>query len=165
MSMAQGEETGGRPLTGRKVLAICIGAFGIIIAVNLVLAVFAVRSFPGLEVQNSYVASQNFNEELAAQLALGWEVEASYEGGQEGGLLILSFTGAEGRPAEVAGLAATLGRATHVRDDITPDFAQHRGTFTAPVALAPGNWNIRLVATAPDGTEFRQRVVLRVPAG
>jgi nitrogen fixation protein FixH len=163
--MAQDEPAGGKPLTGRMVLAICVGAFGVIIAVNLVLAFMAVRSFPGLEVRNSYVASQNFNAELAAQLELGWQVEARYEAGQGAGMLVLSFTDAEGRPVEVAGLAATLGRATHVRDDMTPDFAQYRGTFTAPVTLAPGNWNIRLVATAPDGTEFRQRVILRVRSG
>lgn len=156
--MPDRQTRGGRPLTGRKVLAISVGAFGVILAANLALAVNAVRSFPGLEVQNSYVASQNFNEELAAQLGLGWEVRATVEEG----ILVLSFTGDDGLPVEVASLDATLGRATHVRDDQRPDFAYHRGTFTAPVDLAPGNWNIRLTATAPDGTEFRQRVVLRV---
>ena len=151
----------GKPLTGGKVLAIALGAFGVILTANLALAINAVRSFPGLEVDNSYVASQNFNEELAAQLALGWEVSAEVENGT----LILSFTDTRGQPVEVANLDATLGRATHIRDDQTPDFAYHRGTFTAPVELAPGNWNIRLTATAPDGTEFRQRVVLRVREG
>jgi nitrogen fixation protein FixH len=155
------ERRGGRPLTGGKVLAIALGAFGVILAANLALAFNAIRSFPGLEVDNSYVASQNFNEELAAQLGLGWEVRATVENG----VLVLAFTDGEGRPVEVAGLDATLGRATHVRDDQTPDFAYYRGTFTAPVALAPGNWNIRLTATAPDGTQFRQRVVLRVREG
>lgn len=151
----------GRPLTGFKVLAIAVGAFAVILAANLALAVNAVRSFPGLEVANSYVASQNFNEELAAQLGLGWEVSAAVENG----VLVLAFTDTEGRPVDVASLDATLGRATHVRDDQTPDFAYYRGTFTAPVELAPGNWNIRLTATAHDGTAFRQRVVLRVREG
>jgi nitrogen fixation protein FixH len=159
--MSEHRADAGRPLTGRKVLAIALGAFGVIIAVNAALATFAVRSFPGLEVGNSYVASQNFNAELAAQRGLGWEVQAT----MESGVLVLAFTDAEGRPVEVAGLDATLGRATHVRDDQRPDFAYHRGTFTAPVDLAPGNWNIRLTAIAPDGTEFRQRVVLHVQGG
>jgi hypothetical protein len=70
-----------------------------------------------------------------------------------------------GAPVEVADLdAATLGRATHVRDDLAPDFDLCPRQVRAPVELAPGNWNIRLVATAPDGTEFRQRVVLPVGA-
>lgn len=159
--MSETQKRRGKPLTGWKVLGIAAGAFAIILTANLALAINAVRSFPGLEVDNSYVASQNFNEELAAQLALGWEVTAAVEAG----VLVLSFTDAEGRPVDVADLDATLGRATHVRDDQAPDFAYHRGTFTAPVDLAPGNWNIRLTATAPDGTQFRQRVVLRVREG
>lgn len=150
----------GKPLTGFKVLMIAVSAFGVIITVNLYLAFSAVRTFPGLEVANSYVASQNFNAELAAQLALGWDVSASVEDG----LLQLSFTDAEtGAPVQVAALGATLGRATHVRDDQTPDFRYDTGVFSAPVDLAPGNWNVRIVAEAPDGTEFRQRVILRVP--
>ena len=148
----------GRPLTGRKVLFIALGAFGVILAVNLTLAARAVATFPGLEVQNSYVASQNFNEELAAQLALGWEVRARVEAG----VLTIAFTDADGMPVDVAAMDAVVGRATHVRDDIEPDFAYYNGTFTAPVDIRPGNWNIRLVAQARDGTEFRQRVVLRV---
>ncbi|MBK5927861.1 FixH family protein [Rhodobaculum claviforme] len=159
--MADDTRKGAKPLTGRKVLAIAVGAFAVILTANLLLAFNAVRSFPGLEVDNSYVASQTFNEDLAEQLSLGWEVRAAVQGDT----LVLSFTDADGRPVDVATLDATLGRATHVRDDQRPDFAYHRGTFTAPVDLAPGNWNIRLEATAPDGTPFRQRVVLRVAEG
>ena len=48
-------------------------AFGVIIAVNLTLAFNAVRTFPGLEVKNSYVASQSFDADRAAQNALGWD--------------------------------------------------------------------------------------------
>ena len=156
--MPETQKPRGKPLTGGKVLAIAGGAFAVILTANLALAVNAVRSFPGLETENSYISSQTFNDDLAAQLRLGWEVAARVEAG----ILVLSFTDEEGRPVDVATLDATLGRATHIRDDQAPDFAYHRGTFTAPVDLAPGNWNIRLEATAPDGTPFRQRVVLRV---
>jgi nitrogen fixation protein FixH len=143
-----------RELTGRKVFAIFAGLFGLIIAVNAVMAYSAISTFPGLEVQNSYVASQGFNDRLADQRALGWEVRVEVAGGE----LRVHVTDPDGTPAEVAGLSATLGRATHTRDDITPDFRYAQGSFRAPVDLARGNWNLRLVATAPDGTEFRQRV-------
>ena len=49
------------PLTGRKVLLIAVVAFGVIIGVNVLMAVKAISTFPGLEVQNSYVASQVFD--------------------------------------------------------------------------------------------------------
>jgi nitrogen fixation protein FixH len=52
-------------ITGRHVLAITVGAFGLIIAVNVVMAWKAISTFPGLEVENSYVASQEFDRREA----------------------------------------------------------------------------------------------------
>jgi nitrogen fixation protein FixH len=145
-------------LTGRKVFLITAGAFTVVIGVNITLAVMAVGTFPGLEVKNSYVASQHFDADRAAQEALGWNVAADVEDG----LLTIAFTGKRGYPVEVESLDATVGRATHVKEDFTPDFAYRDGTFTAPVDLAPGNWDIRMVATAPDGTPFRKRLELHL---
>lgn len=151
------ESTRGK-MTGGKVLAIFLGAFGVIIAVNLVMAYSALSTFPGLEVRNSYVASQGFNDRLTSQRALGWDVAVGVDDGE----LRVVFTDPQGNPARVSGFEATLGRPTHTRDDVEPQFAyQSSGIFIAPVTIAPGNWNLRLVATAPDGTEFRQRVSFR----
>ncbi|MDO5755936.1 MAG: FixH family protein [Rhodobacterales bacterium] len=145
-----------REITGRHVLMGFVAFFGVIIAVNLVLAYSAVSTFPGLEVANSYVASQEFDERRDAQEALGWTVDASHHAG----MLTLAITGVNGAPVEVAELDAVLGRPTHVRDDVAPDFAFDGTAYRAPVDLAPGNWNIRMTARAADGTEFQQRVIL-----
>lgn len=145
-------------LTGRKVFIITAAAFGVIIGVNITMAVLAVGSFPGLEVRNSYVASQSFDADKEAQEALGWKVDVGVEDDQ----LVIAITGRNGYPAEVESLDAIVGRPTHVKDDFQPEFTYRDGAFTAPVDLAPGNWNIRMVATAPDGTPFRQRIVLHV---
>ncbi|MFN7002819.1 MAG: FixH family protein [Roseinatronobacter sp.] len=155
--MTQEKQTGFR-MTGRKVLMIAVSAFGVILAANLTLAYNAVSTFPGLEVDNSFVASQNFNQELAEQLALGWEVKATHRDGE----LVLSITDQEGEPVRVAYLDAILGAATHVRSDQVPDFRFRDGAYRAPVEIGKGNWNIRLHAVAADGTEFRQRVVLHL---
>jgi nitrogen fixation protein FixH len=152
------EKRKGFEMTGRKVLIIAVSAFGVIITANLTLAFNAVNTFPGLEVDNSFVASQNFNQELAEQLALGWDVRASHEDG----VLTLAITDSAGQPVQVAHLDAVLGAATHVRDDQTPDFRFTNGAYRAPVEIGRGNWNIRLHAVAADGTEFRQRVVLHL---
>lgn len=141
-------------LTGRKVLAITLGGFGVVIGVNLLMAFFAVSSFPGLETPNSYVASQRFDAERTAQEALGWTVTPIYERG----VLTLALRDADGNPARVASLAVTVGRPTHVREDVTPQFTYRDGLFSAPLSLAPGVWNIHVSATAFDGTEFRQRI-------
>lgn len=145
-------------ITGKHVLAGMVGAFGIIIAVNVTMAVKAVGTFPGLEVKNSYVASQEFDERRAAQLALGWDVSAHVHGAD----LILSFRDADGAPVQPTITEATFGRATSVRDDQTPAFTFDGQDFRAPIAPGPGNWNLRLSALAEDGTEFTQRVVVLV---
>ncbi len=147
-----------RQFTGRHAALVFIGAFGVIITVNLIMAVSAVRTFPGLEVKNSYVASQQFNDRLATQTALGWQVSAE----ASGGLVFLSIVGADGDPVELRALKATLGRSTHEKEDFDPAFEFDGSAYVARAELAPGNWNIRMVAKAQDGTEFTQRVLLYV---
>ena len=147
-----------REFTGRHALMVFGGAFAVIIGVNITLAVNAVRTFPGLEVKNSYVASQEFDQRRSAQAALGWSVYASASDDQ----VRLEITDADGLPVEVVKLTATLGRATHVQDDQNPDFQFDGTAYVAPAQLGAGNWNIRMVARAKNGTEFSQRVILHV---
>lgn len=147
-----------RELKGRHVLAMFIGGFSIIITVNLALAFNAVRTFPGLEVKNSYVASQTFDVERQAQLALGWDIGLS----ENGNWMTLSINDDAG-PVAPQITRATLGRATHVGDDQELSFVFDGQAHQAEIIpLAEGNWNLRLVALAEDGTEFKQRIVMRV---
>jgi nitrogen fixation protein FixH len=150
-------ETQGKPLTGRKVAAMFCGAFSIIIAVNLTLAYQAVATFPGLEVENSYVASQNFDADRAAQEALNWDVAAVVSAG-ELRLLIMR----DGAPVAPKIISAVLGRATNVAQDQTPNLRFDGSAFTAPVDLAAGNWNLRLVAEADNGVRFKQRIIVGI---
>ena len=147
-----------RQFTGKHALAVFVAAFGIIITVNLLLAYNAVKTFPGLEVKNSYVASQEFNDRLQEHKALGWAIRAEVSGG----LLILHITDKTGAPVEVAELQAVVGRATHVKDDFSPDFVFDGQAYSTPASLGRGNWNIRLVAKDHNGAEFAQRVPLFV---
>lgn len=145
------------PITGRKFFAIIASFFVVIITVNVALAVSAVRTFPGLEVANSYVASQSFDLERAAQERLGWDVSATLRGGD----LVLAITGPDGAPVGDAAIDGTFGRATSVRDDQRPAFGFDGQAWRAPVVAGPGNWNFRLEAVAADGTPFHQRVVVQ----
>lgn len=142
-------------LTGRKVLFIAVSAFGVIIGVNLVMAWQAVSTFPGLEVKNSYVASQTWDAERAAQRALAWDLAAEYDHASEA--LKLVFTDATGRPAPVETLSVLVGRPTEATEDQWPKFGLSNGAFRAPLVLAPGKWMLKVEAVAPDGTVFRQR--------
>ncbi|WP_116133668.1 FixH family protein [Tropicimonas sp. IMCC34043] len=145
-------------LTGRKVLIITVSFFAVVIGVNLSLAFLAVDTFPGLESHNSYADSQTFDADRAAQKALGWtaEVEVDY------GVLVLTFKDRDGDPIEVATLDTLVGRPTHTRDDIRPELSYHDGVYRGPVDLGAGHWDIHIVATASDGTRFKQRIPLHI---
>ncbi len=147
-----------RRLTGRTVFLILASGFGVVIGVNAIMAALAVGTFPGLEARNPYVVSQTFDADRDAQLALGWEVSVTFDAG----ILRLSIFDASGMPVDPEVLQATLGRATHVRDDVAPEFRFDGTSHVAAADLAPGNWNLRFRAVAADGSEFRQRVVLYV---
>ncbi len=147
-------------ITGRQVFGFTVGAFGIIIAVNLLLAYKAVSTFPGLEVANSYVASQDFDRNRLAQEGLGWSLTASYEAVEQ--RLYLRLVDADGRVAPVSDLTVLVGRTTEAREDQAPPLQAAAGLWTTPLTLGHGKWLLRVEARSKDGTLFSQRISLFV---
>ena len=148
-----------KQITGWHVFAVFAVAFGTIISVNLTLAFQAVRTFPGLEVKNSYVASQKFDAQRHAQEALNWTVDALLIDDQ----LQLEIL-RDGVPIAPRIESAVFGRATHVGQDQEPAFVFDGEVFQADVEGGRGNWNLRLIAQAENGTRFQQRIVVRTPS-
>jgi nitrogen fixation protein FixH len=144
----------GKPLTGRKVLMIAVGAFGAIITANLTLAYSAVQTFPGIEVKNGYIASQHFERERAAQERLGWRTEAAYVNG----VLTVSVLDAAGDPARIEDVKFRLGRPTTEADDLEPHLLADGRGWHAELDLAPGPWRLDIIGAAEDETRFRQHV-------
>ncbi|MEJ6401275.1 FixH family protein [Yoonia sp. 2307UL14-13] len=145
-----------REFTGWHMLAIMVVGFGIIITVNLTLAWNAVATFPGLETRNSYVVSQKFEADRAAQNALRWDMATTLSAG----VLTVAITDQDGNPVQPTVTQAILGRATHTGQDETPFFSWNGTALTAPVSASEGYWNLRLQLEAPDGTPFRRRIQL-----
>lgn len=145
-----------REFTGWHMLGIMVVMFGIIMGVNLTLAYKAVQTFPGLETRNSYVASQSFDADRAAQDALGWTLDTRLTHTQ----LSLAITDVAGAAVMPKIISATLGRATNVAQDMTPEFTIVDGVMMADVDAGAGYWNLRVVLEAEDGTIFRRRVQL-----
>ena len=84
--------------TGRHMLAIMLAFFGVVIAVNVMMARAAIGTFGGEVVDNSYVASQRYDDWLkaaAAQKALGWHAVPSVDAQ---GVLHVKATDASGEP-------------------------------------------------------------------
>lgn len=153
----------GREVTGAHVLAALVGFFAIVIAVNGAMAVLAAATWTGLIVPNSYVASQRYNEAIAAdrqQQALGWRLalEASTAG------LAVVVSARDGRPVTGLDITADLARPTHERDDRRLGLVETAGgRYSAETALQPGLWIADIEAIDDARRRFRQqlRVVIR----
>lgn len=148
-----------RELKGRTVLMITVAAFGVVVAANMSLLYAALDSFPGLEVKNSYVASQSFDRERAAQEALGWNTAVAYDNGS----LQLDIRESSGLMAEPALLVASIGRTTHTRDDQVLVLERKDDSRIAQLSLEPGLWLLRIDAETADGVAYSRRIPLTVP--
>ena len=140
--------------TGRRMAIVMVSFFGVVIAVNLLMATFATRTFGGTVVDNSYVASQNFNgwlQEAREQAALQWEAETALD--PSGHLVTRGTTPAGplvGATVE-ARASHPLGRAPERLLPLTPD---QPGLYRSAEPLPSGRWIIRL-SVRRDGHEAR----------
>jgi nitrogen fixation protein FixH len=141
------------PLTGRKVAIIGGTLFALVFAPNIILAVYAVQTFSGLVVPNSYVASQEFDARRRAQEALAWSLSLDALPGE----LRLAITDAVGDVVRPPSLAVTVGRPTTTAQDRELALVATPAGSVAPLNLAPGAWVALVEATADNGTPFSQR--------
>lgn len=150
-----------RPFTGWHMLAIMVGTFGVIIAVNVGMAYKAVTTFPGLEVDNGYIASQTFDQDKAAQMALGWHLKQGYDHAKD--QLRLEFTDKAGKPVTLKDLDVLVGRPTEASDDQHPQMSQGAdGAYVSSNSLPIGKWMLQIVAHAKDGTLYQARTFFYV---
>jgi nitrogen fixation protein FixH len=137
-----------RPFTGRHMLAAMVAFFGVIVAVNLTMAAFAVQSWTGLVVKNSYVASQEFNDRARAgraQAALGWRGELAYADGE----LHYKVVRDNATTVTLANPEIVLGRPAYEADDTTLVLLpENGGGFAGTIALGDGQWIVRVSADA-----------------
>jgi nitrogen fixation protein FixH len=144
-----------RPFTGWHMTAILVAFFGVIVAVNVTMATLATRTFGGKVVENSYVASQQFNRwltEAKAQDALGWNEKAALDGRRR---VVLSLS-SSGRPLAaklVTGFARhPLGRE---RDVPLRFLSAGPGRWESDAALPAGRWYVHLhVASGAHDARF-----------
>lgn len=148
-----------RKLTGYHVLAMFVGAFTVIIGVNLYMAFQAVSTFPGLEVSSGYADSQTFDVRRHAQEALGWQASVETMEGQ----VSLTLVDDNGRPVYPAELEALLTRpTTRAADQLLVLTRGANGALVAPAELDAGRWRLRLSGLSRDGTEYRHNITFTV---
>lgn len=139
-----------RPFTGRHMAAIMIAFFAVVIAVNVLMARLASATFGGVVVDNSYVASQQFNgwlDAARADRALGWRAQVT----RTGGGVRATLTDRAGRPLAGAHVAGVAEHPLGLREDEALAFREGApGVYDVP--LAPGRWRVKLTVRAGGRT-------------
>jgi nitrogen fixation protein FixH len=158
MSTAQTKTSKG--FTGFHMWVVVIAFFGVIIAVNVTMAVLASRSWTGLVVPNSYVASQEFEtKRLAheAQKNAGWRASLNYSPGMAR-LVIVDGASA---PIDLGEVTLSLNRPVGGHDDQRMTLGRSAdGGYEAAVTLPHGLWEAIVLApeTALGPFELRERI-------
>ena len=136
-----------RKYTGRHMAIWMIAFFGVVIAVNLTMAKIAVSSFGGVVVDNSYVASQEFNgwlDQAREQEAFGWAVTPAMQPDRR---LALQVSGA---PEDVA-LSVIARHPLGGQPDQELAFGPGvGGTFVSTQSLPAGRWILRISLASGD---------------
>ena len=135
---------------------LCMMAFfGVIIAVNLTMAVLASTSWTGLVVKNTYVASQQFNgtlEQAKAQRDLGLSSDIAYQAGQ----LSFILRGKSGEQLNPQTVMLEIGRPAYEQSDSTYQLMPSSdASFELNLPLAQGIWQLTLHAMV-DGVQYRR---------
>jgi len=148
--------TGGR-FTGRHMALAMAGFFGVVFTVNLLMARLAHATFGGVVVENSYVASQQFNRwlgEAKAEDALGWDARLEWRADRH---LAVTLAGVpEG--ARVQAMARhPLGR---LPDRVLRFASAGDNHYISSDALPAGRWQLRLDVQS-GGKSWRQERELR----
>lgn len=157
-------ETTERRFTGTHMLLIMVSFFAVVIVVNFFMAYSATSSFAGLVVENSYVASQQFNEKLEAmrrQEALGWKVAVDVREDA----VVVDARDSLGTPIRGT-IDVEMTRPTTDRDDHQlKGEATGYGPVLMPTHLTSGSWDATVTFTAASGETYlsTRRVILSDP--
>lgn len=142
-----------RPFTGKHITLILVTFFGVVVGVNVLMARLASSTFGGVVVENSYVASQQFNgwlKEASAEQALGWKGDVSRDTQGMAAIVLHDSAGKVIAAAKVTAIAEhPLGQRPQT-DLVLREVAP--GTYAAP--LEAGRWRLRVTVEA-EGKVWR----------
>ncbi|MEW9615055.1 FixH family protein [Shinella sp. S4-D37] len=150
--------------TGWHMAGVMVLFFGTIVTVNLIMAWNASKSWSGLVVPNTYVASQQFNGKVAEARALaasGIEGSLSVKEGR----IAYRVTDAGGTPLVADDVSAVFKRPVDERKDFTVALEPAgEGLFVAEQAVPAGQWIVD-ISTKRDGAKVFHQTVRTVVAG
>jgi nitrogen fixation protein FixH len=135
----------------------------IVVAVNLILVWFAVRTFPGVTTRNAYEEGRRYGRVLeadAARAAMGWNAEARW---LTSGAIEVRYRDHTGQP--VTGLSPQAVATRPVGDQVRVVLSLQAvmpGVYRASVVLPHrGQWDVRVIASEqPQAHQFTKRVTV-----
>ncbi|OWK18922.1 cytochrome oxidase [Mesorhizobium amorphae CCBAU 01583] len=143
-----------REFTGKHMLLTILAFFGVVIGVNLTMATLANTSWTGLVVENTYVASQQFNqkaEEGRVQAALGWTSKLTIAEGE----VRYSLSDA-GKPVPLQGVKVLFRHPAYEAEDKSITLASAVGQeFAAQHTPRDGVWIVEIDADAGLAQPYR----------
>ncbi|WFP65014.1 FixH family protein [Mesorhizobium sp. WSM4904] len=150
-----------REFTGRHMLISILAFFGVVIGVNVTMATLAQKSWTGLVVENTYVASQQFNEEAKkgrAQAALGWTGKLTIASGE----VRYGLFDSQGKPVPLHGVRMLFRHPAYEAEDealtlaaASDDSPANTREFAARHAPKDGVWIVEIDADAGLTSPFR----------
>lgn len=152
-------------VTGRHVLFAVVAFFLVVIGLDTLFTIWAVRTFPGEVSPRAYEDGLAYNRILAerrAEAALGWRAKVTQ--GARPGLVTVRFADAGGKSIEGLRVKAAFTRpATQSGSRDATLTAAPAGEYVGGPALAEGAWDLTLTASDAQGRAFqaRRRLVWR----
>ena len=140
-----------KKFTGRHATMIIVAFFAVVVGVNMVMARFALSTFSGTVVDNSYVASQKYNdwlEQARDQQAHGWTISPAVRKDGRASLTITQSDGMDMADAMVSAIAEhPIGRA----EPFEIRFVQSRaGDYQSMEPLPAGRWKLKIIVSRDD---------------
>ncbi len=148
-----------REFTGRHMLVVIVSFFAVVIGVNVTMAMLAQKSWTGLVVENTYVASQQFNEEARkgrAQAALGWKGTLVIASGE----ISYSLADSRGKAVPLHGVRMLFRHPAYEAEDesvtlVAASAATVDQAFGARHTPRDGVWIVEIDADAGLASPFR----------
>ncbi len=132
--------------TGRHMLLTTCGFFAVVVSVNVTMAYLANSTWSGLVVENSYVASQQFNEKTAAIKAMtasGISSNISLNGD----VFLYSLRNRDGSPADADEVTANFRRPVGDHEDFVATMTKiGRGRFETDRHVPTGDWIVEFIS-------------------
>lgn len=113
------ETQSARPFTGRMALALLVGFFGIVFAVNGVMLTMALKTHSGIVANEPYRKGLKYNERIAAdalQAELGWASDIAVS--PDARRLVVRLTGKSGEPIDGMRVRAEVARPSSSEVDL-----------------------------------------------